>query len=117
MNGNQSLGRLSLRGAALVLLFPAGLVACQSAQPDSPIDSKIETECREPRPEICTQEYRPVCGLRNTGSRCITARCPAVEWRTYSNACHACGDPEVVGYREGACPESGKNREKSSVPQ
>ena len=50
--------------------------------------------CSEPRPEMCTQDYRPVCAERADG-RTVTR----------SNGCAACADPDVVGYRPGACPE------------
>ena len=48
--------------------------------------------CPEPRPEICTQDYRPVC-----------AQLPDGTFKTYSNGCNACSDPIVVGYRDGEC--------------
>ena len=46
-----------------------------------------------PRPQMCTRDYRPACGLRRDGSR-----------KTYGNACSACSDPEVVSQAAGACP-------------
>jgi hypothetical protein len=60
-------------------------------------------ECVDPRSPICTQDYRPVCGLRDTGIRCVTTPCDSAEWKTYSNACTACSDPSVELYRPGAC--------------
>ena len=45
----------------------------------------------------CTAEYYPVCGQVNVGAK--------VEFKTYANACNACGVPEVVGYAVGACNE------------
>ena len=50
--------------------------------------------CTEPRPEICTQDYTPVCGQHKDGSR-----------TTYSNSCTACSNPDVVGSLPGACPD------------
>ncbi len=50
--------------------------------------------CIEPRPEICTQDYTPVCGVHRDGSR-----------STYSNGCTACSNLDVVGAMPGACPE------------
>ena len=50
--------------------------------------------CADPRPDICTQNYAPVCGVQADGSR-----------RTYSNGCMACSNPEVVGHLPEACPE------------
>ena len=48
--------------------------------------------CPEPRPQVCTQEYRPVCATLQDGG-----------FKTYSNGCTACTDPAVTAYREGAC--------------
>lgn len=52
---------------------------------------------------MCTREYKPVCANRDTGIRCVTTPCPAAEWKTYGNACDACSDKAVTGYRPGAC--------------
>jgi tetratricopeptide (TPR) repeat protein len=49
--------------------------------------------CADPRPQVCTRDYRPACGLRRDGGR-----------KTYGNACSACSDPEVVTQAAGACP-------------
>lgn len=48
--------------------------------------------CKDPRPEICTQHYDPVCGNLGKG-----------EFKTYGNACTACSKAAVVGYRPGTC--------------
>ena len=50
--------------------------------------------CEEPRPQVCTADYRPVCASLADGSR-----------KTYSNGCSACGDAAVASWSEGACPE------------
>ncbi|MBC2712747.1 MAG: hypothetical protein HGJ94_17690 [Desulfosarcina sp.] len=50
------------------------------------------TACPEIRPEVCTQEYKPVCAQHANGNK-----------QTYSNACSACADVEVVGYKPDAC--------------
>lgn len=49
--------------------------------------------CADPRPQMCTQEYRPACGSRRNGGR-----------RTYANACSACSDLDVLSQAAGACP-------------
>lgn len=49
--------------------------------------------CADPRPQMCTRDYRPACGLRRDGTR-----------RTYGNACTACSDADVVTQAAGACP-------------
>ena len=48
--------------------------------------------CEEPRPQICTREYDPVCATLKDGST-----------TTGSTGCTSCSDPEVVGYKKGAC--------------
>ncbi len=60
-------------------------------------------QCKSPRPDICTQEYLPVCATRDNGIRCITTPCPSTENATYSNACSACADADVFHYRPEEC--------------
>jgi hypothetical protein len=55
-------------------------------------NTKQMVACAEPRPQVCTQDYRPVCALLNDGN-----------FKTYANGCNACADPAVTGYREGPC--------------
>lgn len=55
-----------------------------------PVSNSIK--CEDPRPEMCTQEYVPVCGERMDGSR-----------KTYGNACSACADINVVQYQADPC--------------
>jgi len=54
--------------------------------------TKEMVACTEPRPQVCSQDYRPVCAVLQDGSL-----------KTYSNGCSACSDPGVTGYRKGAC--------------
>ena len=54
--------------------------------------------CEEPRPEICTMHYDPVCGALEGGST-----------KTYSNACAACSDRAVTGYTENPCAPEGSH--------
>ena len=49
--------------------------------------------CANPRPQMCTMDYRPACGIRRDGSS-----------KTFSNACSACADADVVTQAAGACP-------------
>lgn len=51
------------------------------------------TVCPEERPMICTMDYTPVCGSGKDNSL-----------KTYSNACAACANPEVVSHVPNACP-------------
>ena len=50
--------------------------------------------CEEPRPQICTREYDPVCATLQDGSTI-----------TGSTGCTSCSDPKVVGYKMGVCLE------------
>lgn len=50
--------------------------------------------CPEPRPQMCTMDYRPVCAELKDGS-----------FKTFANGCTSCTDLEVVGYRAGECKE------------
>ena len=49
--------------------------------------------CSEPRSQVCTREYAPVCALL-----------PGEQRREYSNGCTACADSAVSGYIAGSCP-------------
>ena len=48
--------------------------------------------CEEPRPQICTMEYDPVCAKLQDGSV-----------KTYATGCASCSDSEVKSYIKGAC--------------
>ena len=61
--------------------------------------------CKEPRPHICSPVSNPVCALRDTREPCRLAPCDSAEWKTYTNACTACSDPRVMGYRLGRCAD------------
>lgn len=85
---------LLTRIAACFLATLFSLSACTASQPVSPTKAVL-TKCQEPRPELCTQDYTPVCAARADGTR-----------MTVSNGCTACSDPVVVGYRPGECDAS-----------
>lgn len=65
------------------------LAGCSAQPPASPM-----TACSEPRPQVCTMEYAPVCADLVAGGS-----------RQYSSACNACADDAVAGYLNGDCPE------------
>jgi hypothetical protein len=56
------------------------------------VDEQEMVTCPEPRPQVCTREYRPVCAKLQDGG-----------FKIYANGCTACTDPTVTGYREGVC--------------
>jgi len=86
-------------GAALALGVAAGTGAglvAGCARPPGPAAPDPRpgdfTPCTEPRPEVCTREYRPVCAWNADGSR-----------TTQPNACVACPHADVEGHVPGAC--------------
>lgn len=68
--------------------FFVNLTAC-SSNTITPVNNTI---CKEPRSAVCTMNYMPVCGLQSNK-----------ENKTYSNACTACSDSDVISYVENAC--------------
>lgn len=58
------------------------------------IADKTLMHCEEPRPQVCTMDYKPVCAQILDG-----------DFKTYSNGCTACADPNVTAYSDGACEE------------
>lgn len=64
---------------------------------------EIDTYCTNPRLQICTKEYMPVCATKDTGIRCVTTPCPSTEKQTYSTGCTACSDEKVRYYVPGQC--------------
>jgi hypothetical protein len=100
------------RTAVLALVALSGACAAADApQPSAPPPAASQPPfiaCTNPRPEICTRDYRPVCAQVDTGKRCVTAPCESSVSETRGNACSACGDPKVIGYRAGACPDKPK---------
>jgi len=67
------------------------------------VNNKVYIICKQPRPEICTQEYNPVCATKNSGIICVTTPCPSIEEKTYATGCMACADPKLIKYKQGKC--------------
>ena len=80
------------RFAFIGLLF--SLASCASTLPAGEATGSATNLCEEPRPQVCTMDYRPVCGTLGDASV-----------KTYANGCGACGDANVVSWIEGECPE------------
>ncbi len=82
----------------LVVVSAASLLLVLGCQQSATVPSDADdgglaiTECVEPRPEMCTMDYTPVCGQFGDGTT-----------KVYSNACSACSDPTVVAYGPGLC--------------
>ena len=98
---------------ALLLLRVACSQAPVASEPASgasgtsapPAQAKNEpVMCTDPRPQVCTQIYDPVCATRDTGVRCITTPCPSSEQKTMASSCSACSDPKVMSNVKGECP-------------
>jgi hypothetical protein len=89
-----------------VLFLCIGLyVATISGSKDTQeVDSRFK-QCQDPRPEMCTKDYRPVCAIINTTVLCVTDDCPLIKEVTYSNGCTACSDSKVIKFKPGACKE------------
>lgn len=96
MKNNRNLrGQLLIvAGVITTLLLPLPAFSGGSTAAE---EIKIEADgliiCPEPRPQICTMNYLPVCAQLQDGSN-----------KVYSNGCSSCSDPNVVGYRDGECP-------------
>jgi hypothetical protein len=66
----------------------------EEINPIKPVLIEEQEICTEPRPQMCTMDYRPVCAVLKDNSS-----------KTYSNGCGACSDSQVKGYNDGACAE------------
>ena len=85
-----------LSGWKMMIVLLVGVIAAGCAQTppaeetaSAPPDLVL---CEDPRPQICTAIYDPVCALTADNS-----------YKTYASDCSACGDANVSGYIPGAC--------------
>ena len=90
--------KLSIKAGLLCAVFlmaHAGysLAGNTSGGEVAPVSAEPEV-CKDPRPQMCTMDYRPVCGTTTSG-----------EEKTYSNGCSACSDLSVLSHVPGECPE------------
>jgi len=83
-----------MKRIALAVLFAAAAApACaQQTPPAQPPAPPGQVMCTEPRPQVCTKDFRPVCATRRDSTR-----------RTYGNGCDACVDANVVSHVPGPC--------------
>jgi len=86
---------------------PRDAAPAPAPEDPEPAPSGAAVQCPPRRadagPIMCTREYRPVCGVVDTGVRCVTTPCPSVQFKTFGNGCTACADPKTISYRPGAC--------------
>ena len=99
---------MKLKRLLFLSLMSLMAVACVQTKSTAQPAEAGWIECKTPRSEMCTMEYRPVCAVKDTGIRCVTTPCPSEEHKTYGNACSACADPKVMGYRVSECPTGQK---------
>lgn len=92
MNILKSLGYSVL----LAVFFLPTLTACSTKTSPEAIKAAASKSiiCTEPRTLICTRDYRPVCAKSKRG-----------HFRTYSNGCTACSNPDIVSYVDLSCPK------------
>lgn len=87
-----------MKKAILFALTIFGLTACSNTDTTAetakplPILPSYSNSCPDKRPQMCTMDYRPVCGTTESG-----------ELKTFGNACGACSDATVRGFTEGEC--------------
>ncbi len=77
---------------ALLAGFTAAACAQTSVVEETVSSLPVLVACVEPRPQLCTMQYDPVCGL--TGNN---------QYKTFSNACSACSDASVSAHSPGTC--------------
>jgi hypothetical protein len=70
------------------------LGACAAGSSETIMTAPAVTICQDPRPQVCTMDYRPVCATLTDGGL-----------KTYPNGCGACADINASSWIEGACLE------------
>ncbi len=75
-----------------VVAFMSVIVFSCAVTQESQFVGKKLTHCEKPGSQVCTGEHLPVCGFEADGNH-----------KTYSNACVACSNTNVVSYDEGVC--------------
>lgn len=97
------LKRLLILSITLLCMSCSSEVISQTEKQNQ--DHHVFTVCKDPRPQICSREYNPVCAIKNTGIVCMTTPCPSTEVKTYATGCTACADAKVIKYQQGPCAE------------
>jgi hypothetical protein len=112
MMNKQLLNGVLIATVATVLIACGASIAPGPSVIDKPAPSPIqlskETMCGDLRPDMCTQQYDPVCGTSfeptvcKPGMSCAAVMIP--KKKTYSNSCTACSNPKVQSHTKGQCP-------------
>lgn len=77
-----------------------GVVVDEETLTGEVLEDAIVCSEEQKQNNICTMEYRPVCGL--TEVQCVTEPCEPV-LQTFGNGCSACAAGNVISYTEGEC--------------
>ena len=89
--------RLYMNNKASIFLIILGTLTTACAH-DPDIKKSPIVLCEDPRPQICTMDYTPVCGLKAKDTL-----------KTYGNACGACSDVQVTSHIMGECQDKSLN--------
>lgn len=84
------LNKLALPVLLMAFVTVTSLSCAVSPEKDV-VDKKL-TQCETPKPQVCTRDYNPVCGFESDGNH-----------KTFSNACTACSNENVISYDDGVC--------------
>ena len=79
----------------LLAAFSQLSISCASSSEKNDINEPGAIDvilCEEPRPQVCTREYRPVCATFQDGSS-----------KTYATGCTSCSDSLVKYYKPEEC--------------
>ena len=87
-----------MRAKAVAQLLPGLLLLTCCATPTDGQIPASAVQCMDPRPQVCTMDYTPVCA-----AHCTITACETPEMKTYANACGACADPAVLYHQPGEC--------------
>ena len=75
----------------LSILLLTTITAC-TVNPEQKNNNIVS--CKDPRPQICTMDYNPICGFISEN-----------QTKTFSNGCTACSDAKVISYVDKICQD------------
>ena len=82
-----------MKTKTILAILPWLLLLTSCATPTGRTIPANAVQCTDPRPQVCTMDYTPVCASRDE----------TAEMATYANACTACADITVIYHQPGAC--------------